>query len=210
MLVILVLAVAPICAAFCSNAVADIIDPAALASGCGGSCCLFSKLGDAELLLGCRCEDDEGEDAVIGRPKRLPEVVDSMAAAAAAAAMFKVFWGGGRVLRGFLISDWVKSDNPIVELGLLFRGTHDKIWSETWPCCNCKLCLMVFTRWSWPWLIITLLFSSARASQKALWVMKLSLLQHQINKKSFQIFRDNKFGNKLKALMESKHMLGHI
>lgn len=77
-------------------------------------------------------------------------------------------------MRGFLGSKLLKSDIPIdVLLALvLVKGIEDMI-SGIWVC---KLDPMLDIS---PWL--TLLFSSANASQKALWVMKLSLL-HDCNK----------------------------
>lgn len=104
---------------------------------------------------------------LLGPPKRLLELLENMPP-----AMFRDLSGigmrsCGRDLRGFLGSGWLNSDIPIDVSVLLFIGIED-MSSETWPC---KLPPMVGTI---PW--FTLLFSSASASQKALWVMKLSLL----------------------------------
>lgn len=104
---------------------------------------------------------------LLGPPKRVPELLENMPP-----AMFRGLSGigirsCGRDLRGFLASEWLNSDIPIDVLVELFIGIDD-MSSETWPC---KFPPMVGTN---PW--FTLLFSSASASQKALWVMKLSLL----------------------------------
>jgi uncharacterized RDD family membrane protein YckC len=72
----------------------------------------------------------------------------------------------------FLVSRWLKLDIMADWLGgLLLMAMEEGMRLEIWPCMFGSMLGIS------PW--FTLLFSSARASQKALWVMKLSLLHAQ-------------------------------
>lgn len=115
------------------------------------------------MELRCRLDEEE----VFGPPKRVPELVDNKP------PMFMDLNGIGtssweRDLSGFLGSKLLNSDVPMDVFVVVFMGIDD-ISSGIWVSKFDPILLFIS-----PW--FTLLFSSANASQKALWVIKLSLL----------------------------------
>ena len=104
----------------------------------------------------------------LGLPKSGPELLENMPPEAI------LFID----LKGIGISSWgmdLKSDRPLMDVVLL--NGMDGMRSGIWVCDKFGPMLLLFIS---PW--FTLLFSSANASQNALCVIKLSLLQ---KKKTF-------------------------
>ena len=150
------LTAAPICAAFCNRAVADM-----------------------------RAEEEEKRWLSFWKVVGVVELLEMEDENMDPADRFKGFGGIG-------IRSWGSVVNGSERMpGRERRRESGWGWKELGPLMAVEEAIVVAPWWA----LTNLLCSSAKASQNALWVIKLSLLKQEKRKKNLSIYIRNKYGN---------------